>query len=98
MSDQPSNRPEVDCIVHGCIKKWWLKNSGGKIDAVFGRIIVCIDSGRGNDPFIPVYRVPDFLEVVVHLEGARIADVGRKLVAFDSYGAVVEPLLGIADL
>src|SRR6476659_1467986 len=98
MSNQPSNRPEVDWIVHGWVKERWLKNSGRKIDAVFGGIVVRIDSRRGDDPFILVPRTSDFLEVVVHLEGARIADIGRKIVALDSHRAVVEPLLRVADL
>ena len=61
--DRPSGVAVVRGIVHLGVIKWWLQNSGGKVDIVQLRVIVGVDGRRRDLPFAVINGLADLGDI-----------------------------------
>ena len=98
MADGGAGVAVVGRVVHLGIEQRRLQHAGGEVDVVHLRVVVGVDGGRRHLPLGAVHRLADLGQLALGFEDDGAVHVAQKIVARDADGAVVAPLVGIADL
>src|SRR6185312_13085528 len=97
MANDYANTPKIDGFIRGLIKERRLKNTGRKVNVVIRGAVVGIYGGRAHTPFVLVERFADLVPIAFDFKGASTLRVTQEIIPLDDHGAVVAPLVRIAD-
>ena len=99
MADHDTDAAVIDGVIRIGVEERRLQDGGREADLIGRRVIVGIDRLRRHAPFGLVRRLAEFGHIVGHIPGAGTAQILKiGLGRIDVEGAVILPLVGIADL
>ena len=99
VADDYADGSVVDGVIRVCVEERGLENGGREAYLVGGGVVVGVDGLRSHAPLVGIGGLSELAEIVLHVPGLGGTEV--LVVAqggIDGQGAVVLPLVGVADL